>query len=232
MKSKSIKQFSRTYWQSLVLVVIVFIILTQVYSWGAAVIEMNRVDKLIEQTTGSSQPETIQGKPGSPPGSSSQSKGALPKKVAPPKAVKNIFKKEEANYVLTAIYMDKAVINGQAVEMMGKIGKATLKEIGMWDVTIEVNGSTRKLEMFKGGGAVPSKPVTRRRSPKPKKVKTKPSKSSSSVRDIRDFSMRELKSLPGDEGMRLWKEASQEERDRFVEREKEDNSMGRGRGEK
>jgi len=65
---------------------------------------------------------------------------------------KNIFKKEEMNYAISAIYLNKAVINGEAVEVGQPVGKAKLKEIRSSSIVIEEeNGETRTIEMFQGG---------------------------------------------------------------------------------
>ncbi len=233
--SNRIEQLARAYWQPLVLAVLMFLVLSQVYSWGVAAIELSKVDGLIEETEDTSPPITdgekpkTPGKPGSTPGKPPQ------RKEPPKKPAKNIFKKEQVNYNLTAIYMNKAVINGQTVEEGGKIGKATLKEIGLWDATIEVEGATRKLEMFKSGGSGPSSGSMRSRPPsrsksKSKTSKAKPVKSGSSSRSLRDMTMRELKSLPPGEGRRLWENASQKDRDNIMEREKDSASRGGDRG--
>ena len=73
------------------------------------------------------------------------------------KPKKNIFKAEMMNYQLTAIYMDRAVINGQDVKVGDRVGKALLKEIGVFDVKIQEEGkeNPQTIQMFTGQGGSP-----------------------------------------------------------------------------
>lgn len=144
-------QLARTYWQPLVLTLLAILAFSQIVAWGVAAIELKKVDNLIAQTE-KSEPAATQSKP--------SDSNQAPNPEQPRKPAKNIFKKEEMNYMLSAIYMDKAVINGQEVGIGQNVGKAILKEIGINRVVLEEeNGNSRTVEMFQGGGgAGPSSP--------------------------------------------------------------------------
>ncbi len=152
-------QLARTYWQPLVLALLAILAFSQIVAWGVAAVELKKVDNLIAQTE-KSEPAATESKPGDSgqPAPSSSNPPSNPEQ--PRKPAKNIFKKEELNYMLSAIYMDKAVINGQEVGVGQNVGKATLKEIGINRVVLEEeNGNSRTVEMFQGGeGAGPSSP--------------------------------------------------------------------------
>jgi hypothetical protein len=218
------QKLANTYWQQMLLAVLTLLILSQVYSWCVAAIEIHRIDTLIEETNDLSHTSKSAKTESTPQKSKQESLIA-----------KNIFLKEKANYILSAIYLDRAVINGKNIKIGGSVGKATLIEIGVWDATIEIDGKTRKLEMFKGGASpVQTKRDSRSRTtssiPKTKPQKIKPNKPgkvklNGETYNIRKMSMRELKSLPPEVGMRIWKSASQEDRDALIQREKEENSL-------
>lgn len=152
-------QLARTYWQPLVLTLLAILAFSQIVAWGVAVVELKKVDNLIAQTE---KPETTTTENKSDESEQSGPSGSKPppNPEQPRKPAKNIFKKEELNYMLSAIYMDKAVINGQEVGIGQNIGKATLKEIGINRVVLEEeNGNSRTVDMFQGGeGAGPSSP--------------------------------------------------------------------------
>ncbi|HOL94181.1 MAG TPA: hypothetical protein PLH79_07535 [bacterium] len=163
MLSNKIGQLARAYWQPLVLATLMLLILSQLISWGVSVAELHKVDRLITETA-SVQPESGNpespgaertgrpdrpGRPGHPDDSGNPEGGGTP-----PSPAKNIFKQENVNYQLTAIYLNKAVINGQEVGVGDKVGgKATLEEIGVSSVVLkEDDGNTRTLSMFQGEG--------------------------------------------------------------------------------
>ncbi|MFB3788167.1 MAG: hypothetical protein ACE15F_17540 [bacterium] len=164
MLSNKFGQIARAYWQPLVLATLLLLILSQLISWGVSVAELRKVDRLITNTA-TVNPESTPsaasappaqpggsrapggpggpGEPGNPGGSESQ-----------PQPAKNIFKQDQINYQLTAIYLNKAVINGQEVGVGEKVGgKATLQEIGVSTVVLkDDDGSQRTLSMFQGEG--------------------------------------------------------------------------------
>ena len=73
------------------------------------------------------------------------------------KPKKNIFRTDNMTYQLTAIYLDSAVINGQDVKIGDRVGKATLKEIGIFDVKLQEEGkeNSQTVQMFTGEGGGP-----------------------------------------------------------------------------
>jgi hypothetical protein len=146
LRKKNIGSIARAYWQPLVLLALLLLILAQTYSWAIKYVELRKVDTLIIQTedlsiTGD---QKTANQPPQPPQQNN-----------PVKPDKNIFKKENINYQLSAIYMDKAVINGKDYKAGDKIGNATLIEIGVFHAKIQEEGKSqpRTLELFKGGGA-------------------------------------------------------------------------------
>ncbi|MBN2327523.1 MAG: hypothetical protein JXR73_10250 [Candidatus Omnitrophica bacterium] len=147
-------QLARTYWQPLVLIFLALLAFSQVVSWGVTAVELKKVDNLIERTQKTQAAPDAPNGEGSEPGKNEPG-GAKPpsEQNQPPKPAKNIFKKEETNYAVTAIYLDQAVVNGQPLKVGQNIGKAKLKEIGMNHVVIEEeNGQTKTINMFQGGG--------------------------------------------------------------------------------
>jgi hypothetical protein len=109
--------------------------------------------------------------PGAKPG------GAPPQEKKP---AKNIFKKTQVNYKLSAIYLDKAVINGQPVTVGQNVGKAKLKEINIFSAVLEdEKGKPITLQLFQGGGGggggAPA-PMTMQQPPTRKNGKNKSSK--------------------------------------------------------
>lgn len=241
--SNHIGQLARAYWQPLVLAVLILLVVSQVYAWAVAAIELRKVDTLISQTEDTTPPKdggnsTAEGKPDSPPNGPPQENQ---ESKQPPN---NIFKREEINYILSAIYMDKAVINGQDVAVGGKIGNAEVKEIGVWDATIEVDGQTRKLEMYQGGGGDPSSSGPGDKSPS----RSGSSRNKSSGRSgsspapvqilmsngarisIQGMSVDQLRNLPPEQRRQMWENASESERQQLRERFGANGGGGRIRG--
>ncbi len=170
-------QLARTYWQPLVLMVFALLVLSQVIAWGIAVVEIKKVDTLITQTEkAKSSPDQPKSDATPPNSDSAKPDGQTPNSTppnpgnpgnpspdapnspsggdsTPPKPAKNIFKKEEINYIVSAIYLDKAVVNGEEVGVGQNIGKAKVKEIGVSKIVLEEeNGNARTVEMFPGSG--------------------------------------------------------------------------------
>ncbi len=171
--SNRIGQLARAYWQPLALAVLALLACSQVIAWGVSAIELSKVDKLIEQTK-NTEPAALQTKdgptpatpgapqgmnPGGPP--SGGNPGANPAGTPPQekKPAKNIFMKVQVNYMLSAIYLDKAVINGQPVSVGQNVGTAKLKEINIFSVVLEdEKGNPITVQLFQGGegGGAPS----------------------------------------------------------------------------
>jgi len=201
--SNRIGLLARAYWQPLALAVLALLACSQVIAWGVAAIELGKVDSLIEQTK-NAEPAALPAKDGaksatlgappqgmqpggSAPGGSAPG-GPVPGPIpgakpggAPPqekKPAKNIFKKTQVKYILSAIYLDKAVINGQPVTIGQNVGKAKLKEINIFSAVLEdEKGKPITLQLFKGGvgGGAPA-PMTMQQPPTRKNGKNKSSK--------------------------------------------------------
>lgn len=235
MLSNKIGQIARAYWQPLVLSTLMLLILSQLISWGVSVAELRKVDRLITNTAtvhpestpsaasaqpaqpaqpgGSSAPGGPGGPggPGNPGGSESQ-----------PQPAKNIFKQDQINYQLTAIYLNKAVINGQEVGVGEKVGgKATLQEIGVSTVVLkDDDGSQRTLSMFQGeGGGGPDDGGRPRRvegGPRPGMGNpSRPGIELPAGLQARGLSREQLRSMPPEERRRLIMNLSPEERERM-----------------
>jgi len=146
--SERIGMIARAYWQPLVLTVLVLIALGQLYSWGSTYVELRKVDSLVAKTA-DLVPVKAE-KPSSPP---SGPPGAPPQSDAGRKPKVNIFKREQIPYQLTAIYMKDAIIDGQSVQVGGRVGKAVVKDIATSTVVIQEDGvaQPRTLQMFQGG---------------------------------------------------------------------------------
>jgi len=164
IRADRIGMIARTYWQPLVLILLGMVALSQLLSWGMAYAELKKVDRLIAQTEQTDPPVTNSSSSGSPHGSPVPP-GNTPQKKKP---VKNIFRRDNTKYQLTAIYMDKAVINGKVVKVGDRVGKAIVQKIGTSTVTVQVEGQDhpRTLEMFKGGAGGPPGPMRGFRGPR------------------------------------------------------------------
>lgn len=171
-------QLARTYWQPLVLSLLALLAFSQVISWGVAAVELHKVDSLIDRTQSSqssppagengqknsSKPEGLPKTESSgqesptadamkPEMAETRNSGQSSNEEQAPVPVKNIFKKDEQNYIVSAIYLDKAVINGEAMSVGQSVGKAKVKEIGVFNVVLEEeNGQTQTIEMFQNTG--------------------------------------------------------------------------------
>lgn len=146
MKHPWMEQFElavRAHWWRGVIALLGIVLALQLYSWASTLLDFNRINHLISQA------EDLSAKPES----GNQPPDGQPK---PPKEpAKNIFKKEDVQYQLTAILMDYAVINGQNVKVGEKAGKAEVKEIGNDFVVIQEEGKeqTTTLSLFQGGNS-------------------------------------------------------------------------------
>lgn len=159
--------YLRAYWQQIVYAALGAVLLVQIGGTLYRILELRQVDRLIAQAESSDSKETKNensGKPGNQnmPGPGPQmGPGGPPNGGQSRRPEKDIFRIEKPKFMLTAIYLDKAVINGQEVKAGGKIGNATLVSIGSSSVTIEIEGENqpRVFEMFtgkNGGGGRPS----------------------------------------------------------------------------
>ena len=159
LRKKNLASLARAYWQPLVLALLILLIALEGFAWMSKWIELRKVDRIIAKAES---PQTAEGTPTPSP----QQETGQPqpgKEAQPPKPLKNIFKQENINYQLSAIYMDQAVINGNPYKIGDNIGKAVLKEIGIFEVKIQEDGNEnlRTLTLFtsQGGEEVsPSSP--------------------------------------------------------------------------
>ncbi|MBD3265623.1 hypothetical protein GF373_03050 [bacterium] len=145
-RKKDMKSLAHAYWQPLVLAVLLLLILFQAYGWAMKFADFQKVDSLIahaKEVDSVENEKKEDQKPGPPKPSSD-------KPAEPQKPETNIFRKERTNYSLSAIYMDKAIINGQEVKEGGRVGKATVKEIRIFEVIIqeEDKENTQTLTLF------------------------------------------------------------------------------------
>ncbi|MBZ0254630.1 hypothetical protein K8I31_01120 [bacterium] len=162
--------YLRAYWQQIVYAALGAVLLFQVGGTLYRILELRQVDRLIAQAESSDSkdakdenggnPEN-QNKPGPGPQMGPGGPGGPPGGGQPRRPEKDIFRIQEPKFMLTAIYLDKAVINGQEVKAGGRIGNATLVSIEPFSVTIEIEGEDqpRIFEMFTGkdgGGGRPS----------------------------------------------------------------------------
>ncbi len=166
--------YLRAYWQQCVYVGLGLVLAAQLGTTLYRILELRHVDSLIAQAESSEPPpgenENSEDQPNRPqsgmrgPGGQP---GGPPDGGTPRRPEKDIFRNEEQKFALTAIYLDKAVINGQEVAVGGRIGKATLESILPFSVTIHIEGedNPRTVEMFTGqsGGSM-GKPMNNRSS--------------------------------------------------------------------
>lgn len=153
--------YLRAYWQQMVYALLGVVLVFQIGGNFYRLLELRQVDHLIAQTNDDG-PKSEEGKEGDAPPQSPQmgmgGPGGPPGDGQQRRPEKDIFRKEEQKFMLTAIYLNKAVINGQEVAVGGRIGKATLESIASFSVTIQIEGedNTRTLDMFTGqnGGSM------------------------------------------------------------------------------
>ena len=152
--SERIGMLARAYWQPLVLAVLILVIVGQLFSWGATVVEFAKVDRMIEEAenvdspaTESNEPENPRQGPSGPRADSNRSN----------QTARNIFKNEKQSYTLTMIYMDTAVINGQNLKVGDRVGKAVVQSIDLTSVELLEDGSEspKTIAMFQGSGDSP-----------------------------------------------------------------------------
>ncbi len=140
---------ARAYWQPLVVLVLLLLALSQLYSWGSTYIELKKVDSLIAKTeqTHPSEKESS---------SEEDDSNKRTQKKEDNKPERNIFKRESIPYKLTGIFMETAIIDGKYVKEGDRVGKAIVKHIDIFSVQILEDGKTepRTISMFqsKGGG--------------------------------------------------------------------------------
>lgn len=169
---------AQAYWQHAVYALFGLILLIQASGLVYGYIELKQVDRLIAEAENvdaspedeAMQPEEANNRRGGPP------RGGQPGMNAPRMPEKDIFRKEEFEFMLTAIYLDTAYINGQEVKVGGRIGKATLTEIASFSVTLDVEGedNPRYIEMFTGRGGGGGPPGGMRMSRRPSRSSRPP----------------------------------------------------------
>ena len=160
---ESFTRFIRIFWQPLIVVALVLVLLGQFVSWGYTALQMHSIDRLVEAPQKDQDRESDQetppqhtGRRGPPPG----------QERLEPKG--NIFHRQRVSYQLTAIFKDQAVINGQAVKAGSRIGKATLEEIRLASVMIHEDGKPhpQEIKMFQGAGGGGGPPMRHRSRPR------------------------------------------------------------------
>ncbi len=234
MLSNKIGQIARAYWQPLVLSTLMLLILSQLISWGVSVAELRKVDRLITNTAAAGPEDKpaaapgLPGQPGGPPVPGNPGSGE-----DQPQPAKNIFKQDQINYQLTAIYLNKAVINGQEVGLGEKVGgKSTLEEIGVSTVVLkDDDGSRRTLSMFQGeGGGGPESGGRSRRGEGGNRPgmgnSPRPGMELPAGLQARGLSREQLRNMPPEERRRMFMSLSPEERERMRQQ-----FGGRRRGE-
>ncbi len=162
-------RFVRSFWQPIVVALLALVVVGQLVSWGYTALQMHSIDQLVEAAQNDPNDESEE-QSGSNPG---------PRRGPPPQQQQveptaNIFHRQRVSYMLTAIFKDQAVINGQTVKAGGRIGNATLEEIRLASVMIHEDGKPQpqEIKMFQGsggsgGGPRPPRPPSRRGSSAP-----------------------------------------------------------------
>ncbi|RJP19733.1 MAG: hypothetical protein C4527_26330 [Candidatus Omnitrophota bacterium] len=147
-----ISTIARAYWQPLVLFALLLFAMTQIYSWGATFVELKKVDSLIAKTENTTPVNENSSENSPPQGNQAQNKNQA--NAEPKNPQRNIFKRETIPYQLTAIFRDNAIIDGQTVQVGGRVGKATIQEIGVSSVQIleDDKDTPRTITMFQSGG--------------------------------------------------------------------------------
>ncbi len=165
MKHPRIEQLElilRVHWWRGLMGILILLLLIQVYSCVTTLLDFRRIDSLIAQA------EDLNTTPNKTEDNAQrQSQNQPPKQPA-----KNIFKKEDVQYQLTAILMDYAIINGQNAKVGDKVGKAEVKEIAMDHVIIQEDDKDQPttLMMFQtqgGSGGRPGMRPPQNRPPRP-----------------------------------------------------------------
>ncbi len=151
--------FFKQFWQPMVLGFLGLLLLIQFYSLGSSYSEFHIIDTKITQAKDihvdeeeESDPSNSSGlnRPGRGGPNSNQNQQRRP--------ARNIFKEKKVSFKLSAIYLDKAVINGKDYAVGDQIGNATLIEIGVDYAKIDVEGedNPQTVQLFQGGGPRPS----------------------------------------------------------------------------
>ncbi len=163
---EQIKALVRAYWQHTALGLLALLVLFQLSSWGMTYIDLMKIDSRIAEAK----------TPGESEDAKEENQSGSNKNNEERKPEKNIFKKEEISYRLTAIYMDTAVIENKDVKVGDRVGKAEVKEIGLDYVVIQEDGkeNTRRLELFEQSGG---RPADRGGGPSPSRMRRGPERS-------------------------------------------------------
>ncbi|MBI1390852.1 MAG: hypothetical protein GC154_20675 [bacterium] len=237
--NEQMRGWVRVYWQPAIYGLLGFILLIQFGVYGYRWLELRSIDSLIASAenadpapgAGDSKPGENSGGPGNPGGPGMPGGPGNPGEERKPE--KDIFRKEEVKYQLTAIYFDKAVINGQEVAVGGRVGKATLDEIDGFSVIISEEGSdqSKRLEMFTGQDGGGGSPVNRGGGPssrggisRPRPSSPPPSNSSRRVSNdggssgIPDDIRERLRSMSPDERRRAFESLPPDVRERIMQR--------------
>lgn len=153
----------KNYWQVAILVILGIVIMGQAASAGWRALELRQIDRMIVQaeTLQPTQESESQSSQGFGPGARSESNEAQARgrggggMASDRQPAKNIFRREQTNYQLTGVYMNKAVINNREVSVGDRVGQAEVVEITPFSVVIREDGSdrTQTLAMFTGGAS-------------------------------------------------------------------------------
>ncbi len=181
--NKQLHLLFKVYWQPALIALLGVLVLFQMYSWSASITELNKVETMLDKasdTDSNKEDQSGEGSEGSnPPGRPGPGGNGGNSRPEQREPERNIFKETKHNYKLTAIYLDKAVINGNPFAVGSKIGNATLTHIGVDSVTIQEEGNDQPkvIQLFQGGGSGPVGPGMSRSSGSSSRPSGKPSPS-------------------------------------------------------
>lgn len=228
--NKQLHMLFKVYWQPALLALLGVLVLFQMYSWSASIAELNKVETMLDKaadTDSNEEGQSNESPEGSnPPGRPGPNRNGGNSQPEQRQPARNIFKETKHNYKLTAIYLDKAVINGNPFAVGSKIGNATLTHIGVDSVTIEEEGNDQPkvIQLFQGGDSGPVGPSMRRPSRSSSRPSGRPS-TSKPAPSVRSEPEREREpGPPRDRGarrremMERFQSMSPDERQAFAER--------------
>lgn len=140
---KSINIFLTNHIPFLVSTMVIVLILHQMTSLAYSYLKIEKMDRVIEQHQNNSEENTkhlvkI---------STADSNQHLPVQPSPASS-KNIFFDEKIRYEVSAIFMDKAIINNHSVRVGDSIEKAVVEEIKIFSVVLNEQGIRKTIPMF------------------------------------------------------------------------------------
>lgn len=124
-------------------VLIIILMLHQMTSIAYSFLEMERIDQIIKNHQSPTETSIVV---------NTASQTSPGEKNVPNKpllsSAKNIFVGEKNHYELTAIFMDKAVINNIYVKKGDRIGNAIVEDIKVYSVVLNENGTRKTIHIF------------------------------------------------------------------------------------